>query len=322
MFIHFFRSRDRFVSATMFILLLAMTSSCSQNLYEEEGYKHVNGIDHFFRIVGEGEPYVVLHGGPGMYHNELYPFFQEFAKDHQVIFYDQRGNGLSLIDDINSETFNVALLVDDLDRLRQEFGIERLNLVGHSWGGLLAMYYAVEHPNKVERLITISSAPVNTELLVASYRRQIGMYTEEQWAYLEQLWESEEYLAGNPDVHNEAMRLAEGTLFQDQAKVDDWMSAAAFNPVTARNTVALSDLARQIKLNIRIQDRLHKIDSPTLIVHCREDFIAPEAPILANELIDGSERVELTNCGHYPHVETPEQLFSSLERFIAETRGH
>ena len=161
MFIHFFRSRDRFVSATNVVFpISAMTSSCSQNLYEEEGYKHVNGIDHFFRIVGEGSrtrstsrrsrhvpQRVVSIRSPGVRKRPSSHFFQ-----------DQRGNGLSL-DDIDSETSTLGLARGrPWIACGKSCGIERLNLVGHSWGGLLAMYYAVEHPNKVERLITISSA--------------------------------------------------------------------------------------------------------------------------------------------------------------------
>jgi len=68
----------------------------------QEGYIQANGVSHFYKIVGKGEPFIVLHGGPGMYHDELYPFFMDFAKTHMVIFYDQRGNGKSLMENIDS----------------------------------------------------------------------------------------------------------------------------------------------------------------------------------------------------------------------------
>ena len=77
-----------------------------------------------------------------MYHDELFPFFKPLAQDHKLIFYDQRGNGRSEMETIDSTTFTVELLVDDLEALRREFQIPELNIIGHSWGGLLAMYYA------------------------------------------------------------------------------------------------------------------------------------------------------------------------------------
>ena len=303
------------------LVMFANTATCfSAESRTEQGYKNVNGVDHFFRIVGEGEPFVVLHGGPGMYHDELYPFFLDFARSHQVVFYDQRGNGRSLMSAIDSTNFNVELLVDDLEQLRIAFGIENLNLIGHSWGGLLAMYYAVEHPDKVKRLITVSSAPVNSELLIQCYDNQVSRFTEAEWTELQQLWESEGYLAGDPDVLNKAMRMSEGVLFQDKTNIGRYMAAAAFDSVTAKNAVVLNDLARDIKLNIHVQDRLFQIQCPTLIVHSQQDFIVPAAPRLANELIANSELVLLEGSGHYPHIEVPEALFGAIERFIERTK--
>jgi len=305
------------ISVGMFV---GTTPCFSEDLQVEQGYKNVNNVDHFFRVVGEGETFVVLHGGPGMYHDELYPFFLDFAKSHRVIFYDQRGNGRSHMDSIDSSNFNVELLVDDLDQLRQAFGIEKLNLIGHSWGGLLAMYYSVEHPDKVKRLITVSSAPVNTELLIQCYENQVGMFSEEEWKALQQLYESSGFLAGDPDVHNEAMRMSEGVLFYDQSKIGEYMAVAAFDSVTAGNAVVLNDLARDIKLSIHVQDRLSRIQCPTLVIHSQQDFIVPAAPQLAVELIPNSELVFLEGSGHYPHIEVPEALFGAIESFIERTK--
>ncbi len=88
------------------------------------GYKLVNGVNHFYRIMGQGEPFVMLHGGPGMYHDELVPFFEEFADNRQLIFYDQRGNGKSLMASIDESNFNVDCMVADLEGLRRAFGLE------------------------------------------------------------------------------------------------------------------------------------------------------------------------------------------------------
>ncbi len=306
---------------TIWLFIITGMLSCSSTaLQTDEGYLKVNGVDHYYRSVGEGEPFVVLHGGPGMYHDELYPFFLDFARSHRVIFYDQRGNGRSPLNFVDSSNFSVELLVDDLDKMREMWGIEKINLIGHSWGGLLAMYYAVEHPEKMKRLITVSSAPVNTDLLIQCYENQISRYTPTEWEELQRLWDSEKYKAGDPEVHNEAMRKAEGVLFYDQKKVDQWMEAAAFDSVTARNAVDLNDLGRGMKLNITVQDRLSNIQCPTLIIHSKNDFIVPASPQLALELIANSELVVLDKSGHYPHVEVPKELFGVIDQFIARTK--
>jgi len=148
----------------------------SGNIAMEEGYKKVNGVNHFYKIIGKGEAFILLHGGPGMYHDELFPFFLDFAKSNKLIFYDQRGNGKSTMEKIDNTTFTVELMIEDLEELRKEFGIDKLNIIGHSWGGLLAMYYAVKYPDNVKRLILVDAAPVNTELLIKCYEKQITMF--------------------------------------------------------------------------------------------------------------------------------------------------
>ena len=291
------------------------------DLFHEEGYKTVNGIPHFYRIIGEGEPFVFLHGGPGMWHDELVPFFLDFAKSYQAIFYDQRGNGKSLMPQIDETTFTTALLVADLEALRQAFGIEQLNIIGHSWGGLLGMYYASQYPQHVKRLILIDPAPVNTPLLIQSYERLMARFTPEKWDYLQALYESDTYLAGDPDAHNEAMRISEGATFYNKAARDVYLDTAVFDEIRAKNTVAISGPAREMKLNVTVQEQLVNIACPTLIIQGREDFITPEAAELANELIKGSQLFFVPESGHYPFIEAKEAFFNRLYTFIEVRAG-
>lgn len=290
-----------------------------QGLYHEEGYKHVNGISHFYRIVGTGESFVFLHGGPGMWHDELVPSFLEFAHTHQCIFYDQRGNGKSLMEKIDSNTFTTELLVEDLEALRREFGIERLNLVGHSWGGLLGMYYASKYPQNLKRLILIDPAPVNTELLIQSYENMMGRFAEEDWNRLQAMYESESYLAGDPDAHNEAMRLSEGVTFYNEQAREEYFKIAIFDETKAKNSVAINGPARRMKLNITVQDQLQNITCPTLIVQGREDFIVPETAELAHQLIKDSQLVFIPESGHYPFMEAGDAFFDVLNSFIEKS---
>ena len=303
------------------IVLGVFLAQCnSDQLRVEEGYKEINGVSHYYKLVGEGEPYIILHGGPGMYHDELFPFFLDFASTNKVVFYDQRGNGKSILKKIDSTTFNVELMVEDLEELRKEFGIEKINIIGHSWGGLLAMYYGVKYPENLKRLILVDAAPVNSELLIASYKKQISMFKPEEWERVQKLWESEEYLEGDPDVHNEAMRISEGTVFSNKSVIDNYMEVASFDEITAKNAVALNDLATQMKLDIHVQDKLLKIKCPTLLINGKDDFIVEEAVQLANRLIVNSEVIYIENAGHYPYIENKKDFFDALNGFIERTK--
>jgi len=291
-----------------------------QDLFHEEGYKQVNGISHFYRVLGQGEPFVFLHGGPGMWHDELVPSFFEFAKDHQCIYYDQRGNGRSLMETIDETNFTTDLLVEDLEALQDAFGFEKMNIIGHSWGGLLGMYYASKYPQNVKRLILIDAAPVNTELLMQSYENIMGRLSEADWNRLQAMYESEAYIAGDPDAHNEAMRLSEGVTFYNEQAREEYFKIAVFDEVKAKNAVAISGPAREMKLNITVQDQLANISCPTLIVQGSEDFIVPEAAKLTHELIKDSQLVFIPESGHYPFMEARDAFFKALTSFIEKNQ--
>ncbi len=114
----------------------------------EEGFTQINGTQLFYKIIGKGTPIVILHGGPGLDHSYLLPQMAELAKTHKLIFFDQRASGKSSVDsDTNSTT--MKNLVEDVEGIRKAFKLGKMNLMGHSWGGLLAMFYAIRFPNNI-----------------------------------------------------------------------------------------------------------------------------------------------------------------------------
>ena len=285
-----------------------------------EGFVTVNGVRHFYRMIGHGEPFVVLHGGPGMWHDELFPFFADLATDHRVVFYDQRGNGKSLMDEITADNFTTDLLVSDLDELRQAWGFDQINIIGHSWGGLLAMYYAAQHPSRVRRLVLVDAAPVNTELLMQSYDVLTARFSARDRDRLEEIYSSAGFRDGDPALFNEAMRLSEGATFLVDEAREEYFRIVAFDEVTARNMVRISGPAQAMKTNIAIQHELASIDCPTLVIHGAHDFIVSDAPNLVCGLIADARLVVIPGSGHYPFIEQPDAFTTALRTFVTETK--
>ena len=118
-------------------------------------------IDLYHETSGEGRPIILLHGGPGLDHTYLFPQMGVLSKKYQLITYDQRGSGKSLNTELNDKAINTSVFVEDLESLRKKLGLEKFILMGHSWGGRLAMDYAIRHPEHVESLILIGSAPAS-----------------------------------------------------------------------------------------------------------------------------------------------------------------
>ena len=99
----------------------------------------------YSREIGQGQPIIVLHGGPDFDHGYLLPDLDRLADAFRLIYYDQRGRGRSA-DHVRPEDVTLASDVDDLDKVRQHFRLDSPALLGHSWGAVLALEYALRHP--------------------------------------------------------------------------------------------------------------------------------------------------------------------------------
>ncbi len=118
----------------------------------------VNGIDLFVRTIGAGPNVVVLHGGPSATHHSLLPALDRLATGRRLCYYDQRGCGESRV------RANVPLdwqcHVDDLRELLDYWQIEEATIVGHSWGALLALLFAIQNPARANRMVLVAPASI------------------------------------------------------------------------------------------------------------------------------------------------------------------
>jgi proline iminopeptidase len=131
-----------------------------------EGYITApDGVRLFYRTVGSAaEILVAVHGGPGNSLNSILPDLEPLAKNRTVIYYDQRGGGSSeLVKD--PEKLSIRKHIEDLETVRKFFKLEKMTLLGNSWGGLLIGYYAAAHPDRVERMVFHAPASPSKVLL-------------------------------------------------------------------------------------------------------------------------------------------------------------
>ena len=257
---------------------------------------------------GAKTPLVVLNGGPGFDHNYLLTSdaWDKLAARRTVVFYDQRGTGRS--GELKSgQSCTVADQVADLEALRAKLGAERIDLLGHSWGGLLAMAYAVRHPEHVAHLVLCdSSAPKwsDTEFLLknlfpeASERR-------DQYDVLAAL--------GDAGASVAAVKEYLGMLFVSPRKRDEFLAGAnQLHLSGAVNEALNSDLAR-----IDLGPLLGRLKMPVLVLTGRFDAnVAPSTAWRIHKAIPGSRFEVFEQSGHLPFFEEPEAFVRSVERFL------
>jgi proline iminopeptidase len=158
----------------------------------------VGGASLYSREIGRGQPVIVLHGGPDFDHGYLLPDLDRLADAFRLIYYDQRGRGRSA-ERVQAEDVTLTSDLDDLDKVRQHFQLESPALLGHSWGAVLALEYALRHPTRVSHLILMNPAPASASDVAVfrkAYVQKLGPDMDRQ----REIVASAAYKEGDPDT--------------------------------------------------------------------------------------------------------------------------
>src|SRR5438552_2198471 len=169
-----------------------------------DGSVPVAGAQLYFREVGSGSPLVILHGGPDFNHNYLVPDLDRLSSALRLIYYDQRGRGKSS-QGVSAEGVDIDSEVEDVDRLRQYFGLGEIAVLGHSWGGVLAMEYASRHRDRIFHLILLNAAPACHADLIR-FRRQREATDVSTLANMRAIASTREYADGDIEADAEYYR--------------------------------------------------------------------------------------------------------------------
>jgi proline iminopeptidase len=258
--------------------------------------------------VASGMPLFVVNGGPGLDHShlEVSAVWSELATRRPVVFYDQRGNGRSsrLTE---GQPCGLAEQLTDLDALRQHLGFEQTDLLGHSFGGYLAMAYTARYPQQVHKLI-----------LVGSVAPKLGAYNLFEQVYPETV-ARQNALAFAVELGDEEAMLADSRefysmLFHSPQKRDAFLSVA--DSFTERPEIA--DMLGADAEKFDLGPELAKFALPTLVTAGRYDAGCP--PVVSfkiHQAIAGSRFVVFEQSGHVPFFEEPETFLDVVESFLA-----
>ena len=299
-------------------LLVALASvSCTNEPSIEEGYLEINGTTLFFKTMGSGEPIVVLHGGPGFDHRQFLPYIWELAANHKVILYDQRGTGLST-GPVDSTSISIENFIADIEGIRQAFGIEKMNLLGHSWGGILAMHYGIRHPERLKSLILCSTA-ASFESFAEMRTNYEADRTPEDAALLVEIYSSDEYSNGDPETIESFWRVYFKPYFADQSMVSKM--DLQFTENTIKNSGSVAEHIFQSIGEFDLHEDLTVIRCPTLVIHGDSDPMPFKYAEMIHESITGSELVIAEGAGHWLFVDATGVFTSSVNDFLARVGG-
>jgi proline iminopeptidase len=275
-----------------------------------ESTVEVNGVRLYTRRMGDGPPVVVLHGGPGAHHDYLLPQYDRLAEGRALLYYDQRGGGRSPVSRDVAVGWRAHVL--DLDALRDHWRLERLTLLGYSWGGLLAVLYALEHPDRIARLALVSAAPV-TAAWRDEFERRFAARMAQPWIARSRAELAALGLAKtDPERYRRvAFALSVAGYFHDPSRAKEMTPFR----VTERTRRAVWDSLGEYDLRGRIRQTFPDGTAPrSLLLHGIYDPMPIEAARETAALL-ATGVLELAT-GHAPHVEATEEFVRALDGFL------
>lgn len=286
-----------------------------QGQHIEESYLLVPGGSLWYKLVGSQDtvPLLVLHGGPGAGSAYL-EALEALADERPVVFYDQLGCGRSERPNQPS-LWTMAHFVDELDAVREYLGLEQIHLLGHSWGGWLAIEYMLTHPKGVQSLILAS-----TSASIPEYVREIYRLRRELPEIDETLGRHEKQgTLDHPDYKAALLRFYQ----QHLCRLETWPSALIDNILPMERLAVYTTLQGRNEFlvtgTLRDWDRtaqLGEIVIPTLITVGRYDEITPHCAMTLQQGIAEARLCIFEQSAHMPHLEETERYLSTIRHFL------
>jgi proline-specific peptidase len=280
-----------------------------------EGYIEVPGGNVWFKQVGSGGvPLLVLHGGPGFCHDYL-EALEELAEHRAVYFFDQLGCGKSDRPDDDS-LWSVDFYVEEVEVVRRALGLERYHLFGSSWGGMLAMAYAIDRrPTLASLIVSNSPASVARQLAdVVELRAALpdDVRTSMEWHEEHELFDCPEYTAASVFwFKRHICRMTPWPLGLERA----FEGAGAGPYMTMWGPSEFFVTGNLIGWDVT--DRLAEIEAPTLFISGEFDEIRPSHMRAMHEALPGSEHHHYQNSAHLPFEEERELFMSRCNEWMA-----
>lgn len=296
----------------------------------DEGYVDARGVLIYYKAFGKGDPLFIVHGGPGASHDYFLPHLIPLARTNRLIFIDERGSGRSeKLDDVKGYT--VENMVEDVEAVRQHLHLGKINLLGHSYGGVLAQAYALKYGSNLRHLV-LASTFHSTKALNAFFQTMKQRMPEE--------------LRNRIDAMEKTDLYGQGKDYHKGRYTEDYMIAAwgegyfpylyrrkpdaNFDPVG--NGVMSWDLYREMwgshgefvvdgnLASVEYGDRLPSIKVPTLITVGDHDETDPAIAQAMHDLISGSKLVVLPEAGHMNFVDQPVLFRKAVDDFVHDRR--
>lgn len=311
------------VAAVLICSALTLQTSAAQVKPASTGIVHTADADIAYEQFGHDAghmPAIIVNGGPGFSHTYMYltdVFTRKFAHDRSVTFYDQRGIGNSRLLRA-SVPMGMAAQVADLEALRAKLGYDKIDLIGHSWGGLLGMAYAAAYPQHIQHLVLIDSAATKFDQTLFLFDK----------VFPDQLANEQTIEKGNDATAKsggEVLRRFLARDFYSQKRFQQLTGHLSSEEIGKIENKDVSEAVMKAIAPFDVADSLKKFTFPTLIMWGRWDInVAVLTGWNISQAIPGAKMLIYQESGHFPFYEEETLFLHDLNQFLSDTpaSGH
>jgi len=298
------------ISCLIFLFLFDITCFCQ----ETGNSVSSDSVSIYYRTYGKGKPLLIINGGPGMNSDGFEGLAKKLSKNNKTIIYDQRGTGKSVLKISDSSTVNMKLMIDDIESIRKKLKIQKWSVLGHSFGGMVASYYATLYPENITKIILSSSGGIDLDFMnyvpesINSKLSKIQSDSLNYWSKKISDGDTSHYAA-----YERGKILACAYVFNKK-----------FIPVIGErltqgnmtiNQLIFNDLQ---KMNFDCSEKLKTFNNPVLIIQGKQDIIKAVTAEKAHLVLKNSKVVYLDHCIHYGWLDNESVYFKEINNFLTK----
>jgi proline iminopeptidase len=282
----------------------------------------VGGAELYCREIGQGTAVIVLHGGPDFDHSYLVPDLDRLSDSFHLIYYDQRGRGRSAAG-VRPEDVTFASDIADLEKVRQHFHLDSVVLLGHSWGTVLALEYALRYPQRVSRMILMNPAPAST----ADYKQLRKEWLEKRADDMQRrktVSDTVAYKEADPDAVTAYYRIHFKPALARPEDYERLMARMQANFIQQGKEGIIKARAVESRLmndtwsspEYDLLPKLKSLKIPTLVIYGDHEFIPAATAEHITQAIPNARMVTLKDCGHFSYLECPVAVREQIDAFF------
>ena len=300
--------RKLLIGNALMIVCFAVASVFAQT--DDAGLKKINGTSLFLSVKGSGDPLIVIHGGPGLNHSYFIPYLQGLEKKLQVIYYDQRACGRSLTP--SADSISMKLLVEDIEAIRKELKVEKVNILAHSWGAVLAAHYASQYPDRIKRFIFSNPAMLSRE-----FDQEAAAIVKQKTTKADSVERASILGSGALDIkkYDELFRISFRISAYDRTNISKVKLDLPPNFLES-NRALFNALMKDPGFNSDMYNVLPSFNFPVLIIHGQSDVLPPRSIERLEKELPNKQLIVFKKSGHFPFLEETDAYNDAVLKFL------